>query len=299
MIVEKFDTFSGHRDSVFALAKGNDNNQFFSSGADGLVVRWNIEKPDVGELFAKIPTSVYALAYDDINNHLWIGQNFDGIQVLDILNKREIGSLKITSSSIFVIKLLDNQVFVGLSDGTVVVIDKQTLLTRKHIKASDKSVRAIDVNPKTQEIAIGYSDFTVKIFDLIDFSLKLVLQAHTNSVFALKYSPDFNFLLSGGRDAHLKVWNVASNYQLQHDIVAHLFAINDICYHPTLPLFATCSMDKSIKVWDGVNFKLKKVIDKARHASHGTSVNKLLWLKESALLVSGSDDRNVSVWKIS
>ena len=141
-------------------------------------------------------------------------------------------------------------------------------------------------------------DFTVKIFDLTDFSLKLVVEAHTNSVFTVKYSPDYKFLLTGGRDAHLKVWNVSGNYQLHQDIVAHLFAINDICFHPNLPLFATCSMDKSIKVWDSESFKLKKVIDKARHASHGTSVNKLLWLEDSSLLVSGSDDRNVSVWKI-
>jgi hypothetical protein len=63
---------------------------FFIRG-DGLVVRWNVEKPDTGELFAKIPTSVYALAFDEKRNHLWIGQNFDGIQVLDILNKKEVG----------------------------------------------------------------------------------------------------------------------------------------------------------------------------------------------------------------
>jgi len=298
MLVEKFDTFSGHRDCVYALEKGNSHNHFFSSGGDGLVVRWNVNQPDTGELFAKIPTSVYALAFDEKRNHLWIGQNFDGIQVLDIMNKKEIGSLKITNTSIFVIKLFDNQAFVGLSDGTIVVIDMELLSIRKHIKASDKSVRTIDFNPVTQEIAVGYSDFTVKIFDLTDFSLKLVVEAHTNSVFTVKYSPDYKFLLTGGRDAHLKIWNVSENYQLQQDIVAHLFAINDICFHPDLPLFATCSMDKSIKVWDSESFKLKKVIDKARHASHGTSVNKLLWLKESSFLISGSDDRNVSVWKI-
>ena len=91
MLVEKFDTFSGHRDCVYALEKGNSHNQFFSSGGDGLVVRWNVNQPDTGELFAKIPTSVYALAFDEKRNHLWIGQNFDGIQVLDIMNKKEIG----------------------------------------------------------------------------------------------------------------------------------------------------------------------------------------------------------------
>ena len=69
----------------------------------------------------------------------------------------------------------------------------ELLSIRKHIKASDKSVRTIDFNPVTQEIAVGYSDFTVKIFDLTDFSLKLVVEAHTNSVFTVEYSPDYKF----------------------------------------------------------------------------------------------------------
>ncbi|PIQ20460.1 MAG: hypothetical protein COW65_14840, partial [Cytophagales bacterium CG18_big_fil_WC_8_21_14_2_50_42_9] len=62
--------------------------------------------------------------------------------------------------------------------------------------------------------------------------------------------------------------------------------------------FATCSMDKSIKVWHAQSFKLLKVIDKARHAGHGTSVNKLFWSDRQNSLVSCSDDRTVSVWNL-
>jgi WD40 repeat protein len=57
-------------------------------------------------------------------------------------------------------------------------------------------------------------------------------------------------------------------------------------------------MDKSIKVWDLREMRLLKVIDKARHAGHGTSVNKLLWSSFGNQLVSGSDDRSISVWDI-
>jgi hypothetical protein len=39
-----------------------------------------------------------------------------------------------------------------------------------------------------------------------------------------------------------------------------------------------------------------KVIDKARHAGHGTSVNKLLWTPNR--LLSASDDRSISAWDI-
>jgi WD40 repeat protein len=57
-------------------------------------------------------------------------------------------------------------------------------------------------------------------------------------------------------------------------------------------------MDKSIKVWDTEELKLLKVIDRARHAGHGTSVNKLLWTGFNNQLVSASDDRTISLWQI-
>jgi WD40 repeat protein len=57
-------------------------------------------------------------------------------------------------------------------------------------------------------------------------------------------------------------------------------------------------MDKSIKVWDAVSFKLLKVIDRARYAGHGTSINKLLWTPYQNQVVSCSDDRSLSVWKL-
>lgn len=298
MQVEKIDTFSGHRDCVYALESSVESTQFFSAGGDGLVVRWNLKAPDLGELIAQVPASVYAICYDKLRNQLWVGQNFDGIHLIDVSQKKEIKSIKITTASIFDIKIHQNNAFIGLSDGIIVVMDVENFSVKKHLKASDKSVRSISINEKHQEFAVGYSDYSVKIFDLNDFSLKKVIEAHSNSIFTVCYSPDNQFLLTSGRDAHLKVWNVGENYTLQEDIAAHLFAVNDIVYSPDKSLFATCSMDKSIKVWDANRFKLLKVIDRARHAGHGTSVNKLLWNNYQNQLISASDDKQIALWNV-
>lgn len=298
MHVEKIDTFSGHRDCVYTLERSFDPFQFFSAGGDGLVIKWDLRKPDAGELFAQIPASIYALCFDKIKNQLWIGQNFEGIHLIDVESKEEINSIKITSASIFDIKIHNENAFIGLSDGTIVVMDVERFTVKKHIKASEKSVRNIAINSLMNEFAVAYSDFSVKIFDLNDFSLKLVVNQHTNSVFTLCYSPDYQYLITAGRDAHLKILAVNQEYNLHKDIPAHLFAINDIKFSPDGKYFATCSMDKSIKIWESEQFNLLKVIDKSRHAGHGTSVNKLWWSEYENLLVSASDDKRISVWSI-
>ena len=166
------------------------------------------------------------------------------------------------------------------------------------IQLAQQSLRTLAVNESKREIAIGTSDNTIKIISLVDLSTKHSLNAHDNSVFTLCYNPEFNILLSAGRDAHLKFWDVDAGYLLLEDIIAHMFAINNIAFSPDGKHFVTCSMDKSIKVWDAERIRLLKVIDKARHAGHGTSVNKLLWADYKNQLISASDDRTISTWDL-
>jgi WD40 repeat protein len=123
-------------------------------------------------------------------------------------------------------------------------------------------------------------------------------RAHKNSVFALRYSPDGKYLLSGGRDAHLNIWDHKENYRLKESIIAHMYAIHSIDYREDGRFFATCSMDKTIKIWDAENFKLLKVIDKSRHGGHLTSVNKIFWSNYKNRLISCSDDRSISIWEL-
>lgn len=299
MQVQKLDTFGGHRDCVYALERGPQPNQFFSSGGDGQVVRWQLDRPDLGELMAQVPASVYALALHPVSGLLWVGQNYEGLHLIDPVQKREMASLKLTSAAIFDIAFHRNDAFVALADGVVVVLDADALVVRRYLKASDQSARCLAVNPVERELAVGYSDTTVRIFDLETYDLKQTIPAHTNSVFTLKYSPNFQHLLTAGRDAHLKVWDVERGYVLYQDVAAHLFAINHLTFSPDGALFATASMDKSVKIWDAETYRLLKVVDRARHAGHGTSVNKLLWTDYHHQLLSASDDRTISVWKLS
>ncbi|WP_353717748.1 cytochrome D1 domain-containing protein [Dyadobacter sp. 676] len=298
MNIRKVDTFSGHRDSVYTIISDGTGHGFYSAGADGFVIQWDLQKPDLGKLVARAGTSVYALALHEGSDSLWIGQNFEGIQVLNIRENAVEKTSKITNAAIFDIRFAGDKALVALGDGVVVVMDVPSFAVQKHIKIATKSVRSIAVNIETGEFATGDSDCNVHIFDLNGFKLKKTIQAHTNSVFSVKYSPDGKYLFTTGRDAHLKIWDVNDAYGIVSDIPAHMYAINDITFSPDRSLFATCSMDKSIKLWDAATFKLKKIIDRARHAGHGTSVNKLFWTDFENQLVSCSDDRMISVWEV-
>ncbi|WP_075351662.1 WD40 repeat domain-containing protein [Algoriphagus marinus] len=297
--VNKLHTLIGHNDCIYALTEGSDPRFFYTGSGDGMVVEWDLDFPKDGKLIAKLNNSVYALAIDHVRNLLFIGHNFEGIHVIDLNDNVEIWSLKLTDQAIFDIKIIGNEVYVGTGDGVLTIVDIEKRAIRKHIKLSSKSIRVFAVATDKKHLAVGLSDHSIKILDIAnDFQPIANLATHTNSVFALSYSPSEDLLISGGRDAQLKFWD-SSNYNQIQNIVAHMYAINYISFKEDGRLFVSCSMDKSMKIWDVAEQKLLKVIDKARNAGHGTSINKVVWSTYQGNIISVSDDRSISIWQIS
>ncbi len=296
--VNKLHTLTGHNDCIYALVEGSDPRFFYTGAGDGMVVEWDLDQPEDGRLIARLPHSVYALAVDHERNQLIVGHNFEGIHVIDLTANKEIWSLKLTDQAIFDIKVYGSDILIGTGDGLLIVVDTVDRFVKKHVKLSSKSIRVMAIATEKKQLAIGLSDHSIKILDLMDdFQPLASLTGHTNSVFALAYSPDERCLVSGARDAQLKFWET-ENYTLTENVIAHMYAINFLSFKEDGKYLVTCSMDKSIKVWDAVNPKLLKVIDKARNAGHGTSINKVLWSTYSGDVVSVSDDRTISIWKI-
>jgi WD repeat-containing protein 61 len=296
--VNKLHTLTGHNDCIYALTEGSDPRFFYTGAGDGMVVEWDLDLPKDGKLIAKLSNSIYALRVDPARNWLFIGHNFEGIHVIDLNENKEIWSLKLTDQAIFDIKVVGNQAYVGTADGVLTIVDIEQRAIKKHIKLSSKSIRVFAVATSKKHLAVGLSDHSIKILDLAnDFQPIANLVGHTNSVFALNYSPDEQILASGSRDVNLKFWD-SSNYGLIESIVAHMYAINYLSFNEDGNLLVTCSMDKSMKIWDTAERKLLKVIDKARNAGHGTSINKVVWSTYNGNIISVSDDRTISIWQI-
>ena len=296
--VNKLHTLTGHNDCIYALREGADPRFFFTGAGDGMVVEWDLDHPKDGKLLARLPHSVYALEVDPKRNTLIVGHNYEGIHVIDLNEKKESWSLKLGTATIFDLKIFGDELYVATRDGVLFVVDLESRAIKKHIKLSTKSIRVLAIAPSKKLLALGFSDHSIQILDLAQGAAPIArLEGHSNSVFALDFSPGEEVLVSGGRDACLKFWNTNS-YFLEENIVAHLYAINYLSFREDGKYLVTCSMDKSLKIWDSTSRNLLKVIDKARNAGHGTSINKVFWSTYSGVIVSVSDDRTIAIWQI-
>ncbi len=296
--VAKVANFSGHRAAVYTLEKSANKNCLYSSGADGLVVEWNAETGGDGKLIANIGKPVYALLLDESSMQLFFGTAAGNLHLIDLNENNKVRNIEAHHLGVFDMIFVANNLITCGGDGIVNIFNRHDLSLIKKINASPKSARVIAVHPSKNEFAIGFSDWNIIVFDSEKLLIKQTLKGHTNSVFAMSYSPDGNFLLSSGRDAMIKVWDVKNNYNIILEIPAHTLQIKCIAYNPNGNLFTTSSMDKTIKIWDADNFELLKVIDLARNESHSNCINKILWMNENEF-VSCSDDRQLMIWNIS
>jgi WD40 repeat protein len=182
-------------------------------------------------------------------------------------------------------------------DGILTKWDIDKYRASESIVLSSKSLRAISKHPKLDLLAIAASDSNIYLLNSQNLELvRKIENAHDNSVFSLCFSPDGEYLLSGGRDAYLRIRLSNNNFEELPTQAAHLFTVNDIAYHPNGKFFATASRDKTIRIWDAVSFVLLKVIDSIRNAGHLKSVNRLLWVDD--VLISCSDDRSIIAWEV-
>ncbi len=95
-----------------------------------MVVQWNLDAPDQGEVVAKVGNTIYALCPVG-DEQLIVGQNFEGIHQIDLRSRQQVRSLKLTDAAIFDIQLLDGLLFVACGDGSVTVVDMEQGICRR------------------------------------------------------------------------------------------------------------------------------------------------------------------------
>merc|ERR1712166_1239070 len=131
--------------------------------------------------------------------------------------------------------------------------------------------------------------------DLKSGKTKIKLIGHTRDVLSVALSADYRQVLTGGRDHHIKIWNVRGECKHTVDKNAHTDAFSCVrFYHQAKPaVCVTASWDKTIKVWDNTYMKLMHTF-----MGHKAQINSIDMVNNSTYLASGSHDGQVMIWDV-
>lgn len=289
--VKLIEILKAHKGAVFALDVPPNSDNFYSGCGNGYLLKWNINYLDKVEALARIPSNIFCIKHI-IDNLLLAGTLQGNIYFINPNEKQLVKQPIQLPKAIYAFLPIGNICFVACGDGRLYTLDLEKLEITYSSVISSKALRAI--NHYNNNLLIATSDGSIYEFDVQSKTVIRAFTKHTNSVFCQMIAGDI--LITGSRDAHLCKWDLV-NANLLDYIPAHNFTINQIVKLGSLPIFATASRDRSIKIWDE-NLNLLKVIDFARYGAHLHSVNNLRYLNKSGYLLSASDDKTLALWKI-
>src|SRR5690606_37488716 len=118
-----------------------------------------------------------------------------------------------------------------------------------------------------------------------------ILHGHSRGITALAYVPQGQFLVSGGIDQSLRVWELETG-KLRHSLTIHTQPIEGLASCPSatgLPMVASCSDDRTVRFWQPTIGRLVRFI---RLPAKPLCI---CWLNNGARIAAGCDDGSVYI----
>jgi coatomer subunit beta' len=211
---------------------------------------------------------------------------------LDIKKK-----LSSRSDRVKVVELHPTQPWVmsGLYNGNIMVHDYNTQTVLKSFEVSNSPVRCACFVARQQWIVVGSDDKCIRVYNYNTLEKVKTFDAHDDFLRHLIVHPTLPYILTSSDDCFVKLWNWEQNWTATRTYEGHSHYVMQIALNPKdFNTFATCSLDRSIKVWgisgsEGPHFSLQ---------GHTQGVNCLNYYPggDKPYLVSGGDDMMVKVW---
>ncbi len=300
--VEQTGAYTGHRGSIFAMVVDPDERYAYSSGDDGVVARWDLRGvPDLGDGLLQVGHAIYALALMPEHGLLAAGGSEGSLYFLDLARREVLHTYRKTEGAIYGLHYEAERQLLWIlhAQGALSVVKVPSFEERGYARIAQENLRSIALSLDGTHYFLGSSDQHIYVFDRKKAEVVHRWQAHDSSVFALQLHPGGKFLISGGRDAYLNVWDLQqAGYPAAHRLPAHRFTVNDLALSPEQDYFISASRDKTLKLWSAYQLELLKVIDWQRYEGHKHSVNRVIWLSEDNSVLSCSDDRRILRWRI-
>ncbi|KAL7418017.1 WD40-repeat-containing domain protein [Mrakia frigida] len=187
----------------------------------------------------------------------------------------------------------------GSEDGSLKIWDTRT----SHIQRNydhRSPVNDVVIHPNQGELVSCDQDGSVKVWDLAENTCthELVPDADV-PIRSVTIASDGSMLVAGNNKGNCYVWKFepGSDTDLQPVTMfpAHTKYITRVLLSPDVKHLATCSADKTVKIWSTENyeFKLEKVLE-----GHQRWVWDAAFSADSAYLVTASSDHVARLWEL-
>ncbi|KAG8457510.1 hypothetical protein KFE25_004146 [Diacronema lutheri] len=258
-------TLRAHGKAVLQLAWGVDSTLLYSAGADKTLVAWDAE---YGERVARLTghtshvnsvaaargaRGMIASGSDDCSCRVWDARVRSCVQRVGTRFQTLAVELSADGGRLFaggldnVVRVFDLRRADNVESAVIALAGHADSITGLRLSpdgahilstAMDSTVRSWDVRPFVPAGADGSDGRGVRVYAgaVHNFEKNLIRCA---------WAPDGARVASGSADRCVYVWDVPSSRML-YKLPGHKGSVNEVDFHPTQPIIASCSSDKTV-----------------------------------------------------
>jgi WD40 repeat protein len=297
-MIKKITEFKGHSGGIYQLLPHVLPNTLLSCSADGFVAGWDLQTLSASRFSIKVGEPVYSINHCKTNNYLYIGTGYGNFHWIDLDKKEEVKLFQIHNKlPIFSVEPMPEKNLVATAggDGVINIFSTESKKLVLSIPLEQGKIRVLKYLPKLGLLLAGHANGYIYGFETNFFNEQYKFLAHSDSVYSLQDIDEM--LISGGKDAHLNLWDMKNEFSTIQKIPAHNFGIYDLKYNPTKEILLSASRDKTVKLWFNHDFKNPERINFEKYKAHRYSANTVCWINENTFASAG-DDKLIYLWEI-
>ncbi len=159
------------------------------------------------------------------------------------------------------------------------------------LKCPCKDMRAVAFSADGRRLAAAGRNGEIRVWNIADGSVANQWAAHRQRIRSLAFSPQGQMLASAGEDRMLRIWDARSGRKIR-ELSCRPAKVMSVLFLDAKTL-ATAGSDNLICLWD-----LQSGNRRVRLAGHTGSVAAIAYDRQASVLVSGSYDTTVRIWRL-
>jgi WD40 repeat protein len=246
-----YKTFTGHNGEIKSIAFAPGKREFYTSGFDGKVLRWNLDdKKQNIQVISSGTEIVEVLSVSPDAGWLACGGSNSVIKMIPIKGNSIGYELKGHSGKIksLLFSFDGNYLYSASLDGKVLKWDLSAR-TSKNVNTDLLQINSIDISSNGNYLAGVSNDGKVLVWDPEKTTNTFRIETTGKVIKTVRFKPNENTLAIGYTDGYVELWDISSKEKIS-EIKAHTAEVNDIRFNNKYFQMATASNDGTLKLWD-------------------------------------------------
>jgi WD40 repeat protein len=244
-------SYKAHKGDIKSIAFMPGKNEFFTSGNDGQVIKWSLEKKEQTlQVVYSGNDIIDVLAVSPDASWLACGSSNSSIKMIPLKGNNIAYDMNGHKGGIksLIFSYDGKFLYSAALDGKVL---KWDIAARTSINVSTglMEITSIDISSKGNYLAGISADGNVVVWNPEKNSDNFRIQTAGKNIKTVRFNPGNNLLAIGDADGTVELWDINLHKKLS-EVKAHDGQVNDIQFNTTLKQMATAGNDKKLKIFN-------------------------------------------------